>query len=542
MSIEPLDTQLTPQPPETPDGAAPSSRAAGGSNLPSPPRPPSPKVKRPSGTVRGRHTAFPSPVEQNAPSSGRSPEPGGELAAASSGSRRLESWPVSRLKPSKENAELFSDSLEEEGIKPMKGSIEHYGLHQPLTVRPDGTILEGHRRYLAVSSLGWKQVDVLVVGQSVPDEDVGEFILDAYASTRNASPREKANLYRLALKVLKRKHGRPQGGQRRTAQICAVQYWGKKKIEGEAATMAGFGSATIARYTCDIFESDQEDLKNAVLAGTMSLSAAHKKMKPSSTPEPVPEANSQPEPSPSSDDDTQQPDLLDPDEDAPSGDSEESPDTAPDGSSTEAKADAPDVPSTSVTEVVDDDENEDDQAPLNEDAPTLDDSPEGDAPDVTGPSAEIGQEVDDGEPQAPTTEGPVPAQEVDERAPGNAPTSPSSDADEALDDDLEAAAGRDDVEYAFSVLLSAAGDTLDGGRVLEMITELAEAVGIEMWAAARNARTSCRTLEHHVRRACLAFSLTDLQGAEDWIADLNEVLEGVIEDRRSREEEDEDRF
>lgn len=43
----------------------------------------------------------------------------------------------------------------EQSVAEMKSSIEHHGLLQPLVVKPDGTVLLGHRRKWAMEELGW---------------------------------------------------------------------------------------------------------------------------------------------------------------------------------------------------------------------------------------------------------------------------------------------------------------------------------------------------------------------------------------------------
>lgn len=48
----------------------------------------------------------------------------------------------------------------EEAVNAMVASIEKYGLINPLTLKPDGQLVAGYTRYLAIVSLGWSTVPV----------------------------------------------------------------------------------------------------------------------------------------------------------------------------------------------------------------------------------------------------------------------------------------------------------------------------------------------------------------------------------------------
>jgi len=51
---------------------------------------------------------------------------------------------------------------EHEDISDLVESIMQHGLLAPLVVKPDGTILSGHRRFAAISRLGWQEVECSV--------------------------------------------------------------------------------------------------------------------------------------------------------------------------------------------------------------------------------------------------------------------------------------------------------------------------------------------------------------------------------------------
>lgn len=73
--------------------------------------------------------------------------------------RVLEDWDVTRLKPYEKNAKIHT----KEQIKKIAESIRAHGLVNPPNVEPDGTIISGHGRLLAITTiLGWKTVPVWV--------------------------------------------------------------------------------------------------------------------------------------------------------------------------------------------------------------------------------------------------------------------------------------------------------------------------------------------------------------------------------------------
>ena len=71
----------------------------------------------------------------------------------------LEDWPIDRLIPYEKNAKKHP----KEQIQKIARSIEKHGLINPPNVEPDGTLITGHGRLLALKEvLGWKVVPVFV--------------------------------------------------------------------------------------------------------------------------------------------------------------------------------------------------------------------------------------------------------------------------------------------------------------------------------------------------------------------------------------------
>ena len=358
-------------------------------------------------------------------------------------------WRVKDLRPNKVNSEIFTDSLAEDSIETLAADIDRNGLQQPLSITGRGLIMDGHRRYLALKYLGKRDTDVVVTKATGTDKEVEEHVLSAYSTSRKASPREKAKVFTLAKKVLKRRHGRPQGRQSETSQDCDVQAWDPADIRKEAAKLAGFGSETIARYAVKLFESEYDDVKEAVQKGEMTITAAYEAVK-------VQQAghteSSESTISTPAGDDALAVEQGD-------GDSEVGPEsplnTAPAISDEESTGEE----GTTTTE--------------SESAEPVNGSEPQQSPPVANngaaPSAAAdgdGDQPSDGEPVGSGSEIGVTS---------NVPPSHDEpgDADEEEPDE--------ELEAAFSVLLAAAGGTLHADRLREMIEELAGLTGLVIW-------------------------------------------------------------
>ena len=66
--------------------------------------------------------------------------------------------PINRLKTCPINSEIYRDS----DVGDLVNSIGEVGLLQPIVVTPENIIISGHRRFKAIQSLGWTQVEVEV--------------------------------------------------------------------------------------------------------------------------------------------------------------------------------------------------------------------------------------------------------------------------------------------------------------------------------------------------------------------------------------------
>jgi hypothetical protein len=74
----------------------------------------------------------------------------------------VELVPIEQLKPSPENEEIYGpiNFDTDPALQSTVDSIKRLGLEEPIIVTADKYILSGHRRFVAVQHLGWKEVPV----------------------------------------------------------------------------------------------------------------------------------------------------------------------------------------------------------------------------------------------------------------------------------------------------------------------------------------------------------------------------------------------
>jgi ParB-like chromosome segregation protein Spo0J len=83
--------------------------------------------------------------------------------------RRIEKWPIHRLRDHHQQAAMFHD-LECAEFDDLVASIRLKGIEHPLEVTPDGTIIDGHQRKRVAELLGWTEVPVEVCDDLAGDD------------------------------------------------------------------------------------------------------------------------------------------------------------------------------------------------------------------------------------------------------------------------------------------------------------------------------------------------------------------------------------
>lgn len=185
----------------------------------------------------------------------------------------VQRWRVDALKPNEHNGGLFPDSLSGESIELLSEELRKRGLKTPIRVRPDGTILDGERRWRAATLLGWDLIDVIV--EDVPDDEILGAVLGFAWSARQMTLREQVYVYRASVEQLKREAGRSQGRPKSQSSPKEEEYLSPQEIRTQAAKQARFSSAKHAERADAVFARAPQDLLEKVVLGEVSVTAAY---------------------------------------------------------------------------------------------------------------------------------------------------------------------------------------------------------------------------------------------------------------------------
>lgn len=134
---------------------------------------------------------------------------------------------------------------DDESLKMLCESIQDYGVLSPLLARPTTNgnyeIVSGHRRKAAAMKLGLKKLPVLV--REMTDDEAIILMVDSNIQRENLLPSEKAYAYKMKLKALDRRLGRPS---EKAGQVVP-DYFGKRSTE-ILGDMTGESYKTVQRY------------------------------------------------------------------------------------------------------------------------------------------------------------------------------------------------------------------------------------------------------------------------------------------------------
>jgi len=87
---------------------------------------------------------------------------------------------VNQLKTCPINSEIYREI----DVSDIVSSISEVGLLQPIVVTSDNTIISGHRRFKAIQSLGWTEVEVEVKEIFSTEENCGKRIQEIYKEAK----------------------------------------------------------------------------------------------------------------------------------------------------------------------------------------------------------------------------------------------------------------------------------------------------------------------------------------------------------------------
>lgn len=168
-------------------------------------------------------------------------------------------WPLSALKPHSQQAELFND-LSEHELQRLAADLETNGQIHPIEILPCGTILAGHQRVRAATSLGWTELHVVIRHDLASQGEAAavQFLIEDNLNRRQLHPLEVARLYR-RLKELARDQPSADGRH-------------EGDLRDQLAERFNVSGRTLDRYLRVL--GTPKAVQNIVIAGLLPMSTA----------------------------------------------------------------------------------------------------------------------------------------------------------------------------------------------------------------------------------------------------------------------------
>jgi len=166
--------------------------------------------------------------------------------------------PINLLKICPINSEIYRDS----DVGDLVNSIGEVGLLQPIVVTPDNTIISGHRRFNAIQSLGWTEVECEV--KDIPHDEIDVHIV-LYNQSRLKVATEMLREIKVLYKNLWTGTGNNYGGGR------------KPDIRDVVSKKIGISAGSIHKLL--FIEENQPDLLKMIDIGDMTINGAYTETK-----------------------------------------------------------------------------------------------------------------------------------------------------------------------------------------------------------------------------------------------------------------------
>ena len=166
--------------------------------------------------------------------------------------------PINQLKTCPINSEIYRDS----DVGDLVNSIGEVGLLQPIVVTPCNTIVSGHRRFEAIQSLGWVEVEVEV--KDIPHDEI-----DVHIVLYNQSRVKVATEMLREIKVLYKNLWTGKGSN----------YGGGKKPDIRDVISKNIGISAGSIHKLLFIEENQPDLLKMIDIGDMTINGAYTETK-----------------------------------------------------------------------------------------------------------------------------------------------------------------------------------------------------------------------------------------------------------------------
>lgn len=174
----------------------------------------------------------------------------------------IEEWDLLEMTAHPKQKHFFSPLTQAERRALAKDLAEN-GQREPIELLPDGTIISGHQRRMAMLDLGWKRAKVVIRHDlaAAGDAAIERRLIEANCSRRQLSKLHQARLY-VRLRELE-----PQGADRR----------GRGELRDEIAKRFGLSGRNLDRYVELV--GHPKELQDAVERKSLSLVKALQLMK-----------------------------------------------------------------------------------------------------------------------------------------------------------------------------------------------------------------------------------------------------------------------
>ena len=175
---------------------------------------------------------------------------------------------VAALVPHPLSHEIFGE-LPDNEIDDLRDDLEKRGLQHLIEVDIQGRVICGSQRLRAIQALGWKRIKVHLRDDLLDENDVREHLIKDNTNRRQLNPHQ---LY-LAAVELERIYAEQANLHQRKGVRCSTEHMGRAR--NKAAADMDMSGAHFHRMK-GIFESDNDEVKDAVASERMSVTAGYK--------------------------------------------------------------------------------------------------------------------------------------------------------------------------------------------------------------------------------------------------------------------------
>jgi len=190
------------------------------------------------------------------------PGPKGPRQESSPTTKRIETWPLEKLKRHQRQDDNFHP-LPAPELDALADDMRRNGQSTPIEVTPDGRPIDGHQRKRAAEMLGWDEVMVMVRYDLAGDEfAIERRMIEANLHRRQLDPLDRVRLARRMLEI----------GQRR--EPGGLSQYAEQDLRDRVGEALGMSGRNVQRYL-NILNAPME-VQRAHSEGRLSMKLAEK--------------------------------------------------------------------------------------------------------------------------------------------------------------------------------------------------------------------------------------------------------------------------